>query len=48
MRNSLILENIRIAADESMCLLEIVDKVFKEIARLVAPNTLEEALTGAR
>jgi hypothetical protein len=46
-RNSLILENIRIAADESTCLLEIVDKVFKEIARLVVPNTLEEALTGS-
>jgi hypothetical protein len=29
-----------------MCLLEIVDKVFKEIAHLVAPKTLEEALTG--
>jgi hypothetical protein len=39
------LENIRIAAEESMCLLEIVGKIFKEIARLVASKTPEEALT---
>jgi hypothetical protein len=44
-RNSLILENIRIAADEPFYTTGIVGKVFKEIARIVAPETLEETPT---
>ena len=44
-RNSLILKNIRIAAHRPFYTTGIVDKIFKEIARIVAPETLEEALT---
>jgi hypothetical protein len=44
-RNSLILENIRIAADEPFYTTGIVGKVFKEIARIVAPESLEETPT---
>ena len=46
-RNSLILENIRIAADQPFWTTSVVDKVFKEIARIVAPESLEEALTAS-
>jgi len=44
-RNSLILENIRIAADEPFYRTGIVDKIFREIALIVAPETLEERPT---
>jgi hypothetical protein len=44
-RNSLILENIRIAADEPFYTTGIVGKVFKEIASIVAPESLEETST---
>jgi Phosphotransferase enzyme family len=43
--NSLILENIRLAADQPFYTTSIVDKVFREITRIIAPESLEEALT---
>lgn len=43
--NSLILENIRLAVDQPFYMTSIVDKIYKEITRIIAPESLEEALT---
>jgi hypothetical protein len=41
-RNSLILENLYIAASDPICQHGIVGKVFDEIARLIVPETMED------
>jgi Phosphotransferase enzyme family len=39
---SLVVENLYIAADNQMCRYAILDKIFKEIARIVAPEIYQE------
>jgi hypothetical protein len=44
-RNSLILENIRIAADNPFSTHGIVERIFQEITKLVAPELLKDSPT---